>query len=272
MRDYEGQISAFGDTVIIRTRPDVSVSDYTRNMDLNAARQFHEPTAVELAIDKAKFYSIGLDAIDEKQFDISALDEWATDGSEAMGITIDTDVLANIYTQCNASNTGATAGLKSGAFNLGTSGSPLTLTKANILDFVADAATVLTEQAVPEDAERWMVMPAILCNRIQKSDLRSALFTGDQSNKALRNGRIGEINNFRIYSSNNLTAITGTGSSTVWPVIFGHKGAVTFASQLVKERVLELQNTFGKALDALHVYGYKVVNPKYLGYGAALAG
>lgn len=250
----------------------MTIANYTRNMDLNAARKFYEPSGVELQIDKAKFYSVGIDSIDEKQFDINAIDEWASDAASSLGITIDTDVLANLATSVHASNTGATAGLKSANFNLGTSGAPLVLTKANVLDFIADAATVLTEQAVPEDAERWMVLPAIICNRIQKSDLRSALFTGDSSNKTLRNGRIGEINNFRIYASNNLTPLTGSGSTAVWPLLFGHRGAVAFASQLVKERTLELQNTFGRAMEGLQVYGYKVVNPKYIGYGAAQAG
>lgn len=271
-RDYEGEIKTQGDTVLIRTRPDIAIADYTRNMDLNAARQFSEPTGIELTIDKAKFYSVGLDAIDERQFDINALDEWASDASEAMGITIDTDVLANIYTEVNASNTGLTAGLKSGAYNMGTTGAPLVLTKANVLDFIADAASVLSEQAVPESAGRWMVLPNVICNRIKKSDLRSALFTGDSSNQTLRNGRIGEIDNFMIYASNNLTAASGSGASAIWPLMFGHVGALTFASQLIKERKIELQNTFGKALEGLQVYGYKVVNPKYMGTGYAQAG
>lgn len=267
-RDYEGEIKTQGDTVIIRTRPDVTISNYTRGMNLDAIRQNLEPTAVELVIDKAKVYSVGLDKIDEKQFDIAALDEWASDASSAMGITIDTDVLANIYTSCNASNTGATAGAKSANYNLGTSGSPVVLTKANVLDFIPDCTSVLAEQGVPKDSDRWMIMPEIMANRINKSDLRSALFSGDSSNQALRNGRIGEINGYKIFSSNLLTAITGSGSTAVWPVIFGHKAALTFATQLIENRKVSPTNTFGTYLEGLQVYGYKVVNPKYIGYGA----
>lgn len=270
-RDYEGEIKAMGDTVIIRTRPDIVVSNYTRNMSLNAARKFYEPSAVELVIDKAKFFSIGLDKIDETQFDINVLDQWAEDGSNSMAIAIDQDVLANIYGQAATGNYGTTAGTKSGSYNLGTSGSPVVLTKANVLDYIAHAASVLSEQAVPQ-TERWMVLPEVIANRINTSDLRSALFTGDQSNAVLRNGRMGEIANFRIYTSNNLTAITGSGATAVWPIIFGHKSSLAFASQLTENRIIDLQDTFGKAMDSLQVYGYKVCNPKYLGYIAAQAG
>lgn len=271
-RDYEGEISNQGDTVIIRTRPDVTIANYTRNMDLRAAREFKEPIAVELLIDKAKFYSVGLDAIDERQFDISALDEWASDASEAMGIAIDTDVLANIYTEVDSDNTGVAAGRKSGSYNIGSSGVPLTLTKANVLDFIADCGSILAENSVPVGMNRWMVLPQIICNKIEKSDLRSALFSGDSPNVALRNGRIGEISNFKIYASNNLTVVSGSGATSVWPVMFGHTSALTFASQLIKERKIELQDTFGEALEGLQVYGYKVVNPKYMGTGYVKAG
>jgi hypothetical protein len=269
MRDYEGEIKAFGDTVIIRTRPDVAISDYTRNMDLNAARKFYEPQAIELQINRAKFYSVGLDAIDEAQFDISALDTWATDASESMGLIIDQDVLANVYSQVDAANTGNAAGKKWGGYVLGTSGAPITVTKANILDYIAYMSSVLSEQAVPEDGNRWLVIPEVVASRLNTSDLRSSNFNGDGANAVLRNGRIGEIAGFKIYKSNNLPVLTGTGVNSVYPLMFGHKSSIAFASQLVKNRKLELQNTFGSAMEGLQVFGYKVINPKYMGYAAA---
>jgi hypothetical protein len=272
MNTYEGTIKTQGDTVIIRTRPDITISDYTRNMNLDTIRQHPEPTAIELVIDKAKVYSVGVDIIDEKQFDISALDEWATDASSAMGLTIDADILANIYTQCNASNTGLTAGYKSGAYNLGTSGSPRVVTKADVLDLLPDCSSTLAEYAVPRDSDRWIVFPEIIGNRIKKSDLRNVSFAGDSATSTLRNGRIGELDGFKIYLSNSLVPITGSGSTAVWPVIFGHRGALTFASQLIENRKISPTNTFAKYLEGLQVYGYKVVQPKYMGYAAVQVG
>lgn len=260
-RDYEGQISGMGDKVYIRTRPDIAVSTYTKNMDLNAARQFVEPSAVELSIDYAKFYSVGLDAIDEKQFDIDALDQWSTDASESLGVAIDSHVINAMYASVSAYNTGATAGRISGGYALGTSGAAVSLNKTNILDYISYASSVLSEQNIPKDGQRWMIMPEIFLSRINTSDLRAALFTGDSSNQNLRNGRIGEIAGFKIYGSNSVVAATGS----TYPIIFGHKCALTFASQLVKNRTIELQNTFGRALEGLHVYGFSVVKPEAMG-------
>lgn len=267
-RDYEGQISKMGDKVIIRTRPTVVVSDYSKGMDLNTIRQYLEPPNIELNIDKAKVYSVGLDDIDEKQFDIDALAEWASDAAASMAIELDADVLNNIYTDVHAKNTGATAGAKSSGYNIGTPGAPVTLTKANILDYIVYCASVLNEQNVPKDGSRWMVLPEIFLSRINTSDLRSALFTGDSGNPNLRNGRVGQIAGFTIYGSNNIDAVTGS----VYPIMFGHKMAVTFASQLVKNRTIELQNTFGKAMEGLHVYGYEVVKREAVGCMYAQAG
>jgi len=267
-RDYEGQISGMGDKIYIRTRPDISVSTYTKNMDLNAARQFVEPSAVELSIDYAKFYSVGLDAIDEKQFDIDALDQWATDASESLGVSIDSHVINAMYASVSAYNTGATAGKVSGGYALGTSGAAVTLNKSNILDYISYASSVLSEQNVPKDGQRWMIMPEIFLSRINTSDLRAALFTGDSSNQNLRNGRVGEIAGFKIYGSNSILAATGS----TYPIVFGHKCALTFATQLVKNRTIELQNTFGRALEGLQVYGFSVVKPEAMGVIYATAG
>ncbi len=267
-RDYEGEIKSQGDTVIIRTRPVVAIGKYTRGMDLNAVRQFYAPANLELQISEADFFSIGIDALDEAQNDISALDEWSIDASEAMGINIDTAVLNNMYAFVHAKNTGATAGAKSGGFSIGTSGAPVSLTKANILDYISYCSSVLSEQNVPTDGNRWMVLPEIFISRINTSDLRSALFTGDSSNQNLRNGRTGEIAGFKIYSSNNVNAATGS----TFPIQFGHKAALTFASQLVKTRTIDLPNTFGRAMEGLQVYGYKVVKPEAIGCMYATAG
>ena len=107
--------------------------------------------------------------MDEYQADIDIMDDWAGDAGEQMKIAIDTDVLANIYSDVTAVNKGATAGFRSGDINLGVSGTPLLLTKANVLEFIVDLGTVLDEQNVPETG-RWLVLPAWICGLIKKSD------------------------------------------------------------------------------------------------------
>src|SRR5574343_2037875 len=55
---YEGDISDRGDKVIIRTRPDVTVYDYVKGMDLSKVRQTPELATVEHTIDYATGHSV----------------------------------------------------------------------------------------------------------------------------------------------------------------------------------------------------------------------
>jgi len=262
-RDYEGEIKSMGDTVWIRTIPDVTVFDYYKGMDLTDKRQTPESSATELQIAYAKAYSIAIDDIDKLQYDLNMLDEWSRDGSEHMGIAIDRTILNAMYPLADGTNTGLTAGAVSSGYNLGVTGTPVGLTRATVLDYIVYCNSVLSENNIPMN-DRWMIIPEWMKSLINTSDMRSALFTGDQSNQNLRNGKIGMISDFTVYASNNLIPVTD-GSYSCYNILFGQKCGLTFASQLVKNRVLELQNTFGTVMEGLQVFGWNIVKPTAVG-------
>ena len=221
-----------------------------------------ESPSVELLIDKGEYFSFTLDDIDKKQSDLTLMNKWSEDASEQMKIVIDTNILGDVYADAHAQNKGLTAGRKSASFNLGVTGTPLTVTKTNILDTIVDCGTVLDEQNVPEQG-RFMVFPAWMCGLLKKSDLKDASLTGDGAS-VLRNGRIGMIDRFTIYLSNNVDTVTDT--VTCYNTIFGHKSAITFASQLTEMETLRAESTFGDIVRGLQVYGYKTLKTEALGH------
>lgn len=255
--DYEGEIKSHGDKVYIRTRPTITIRNYTKGAGLT----YEDPESPnkELTIDQAKYFGFNAYEVDRIQSDINLLNEWSDDASSQMKISVDTDILGTIYTQAHASNKGATAGLKSSGINLGTTAAPVALTKANVLDVMVDCATVLDEQSVP-DEDRWILLPPRMCGLIKKSDLKDASITGD-SVSPLRNGRLGSIDRFTIYSSNNLSS---TGTRTEIP--FGHKSALTFAAQATQVEQKDNPNDFGKRVCGLNVFGFEVVTNQALGH------
>jgi len=265
--DYEGEIKNMGDTVHIRTTPSLTIRDYKIGASLN----YEQPTnpAVELQIDKGKYFAFEVDDVDEYQADIDIMDDWAGDGGEQMKIAVDTDMLAAIYADVSTQNSGATAGRKSSAFNLGTTGTPVALNKANILDYIVDLGTVLDEQNLPE-AGRWLVLPAWAIGMIKKSDLKDASLSGD-GQSIMRNGRVGMIDRFTLYLSNNV-ATTTDGSFTVYNILAGHKAGLAFAAQMTKMETLKNPNSFGQLVRGLNVYGYKVIEGKYLAHLYAYKG
>jgi hypothetical protein len=259
--DYEGEIRRMGDTVNIRTQPNITIREYVKGQNLVV--ESPDAPKLQLVIDKGEYFSCVEDDIDRVQSDVKLMDMWSKDASEQMKIKIDQRVLTDLLPGIDARNKGATAGAKSAAFNLGTTGAPLTVTKDGalattpVVDLIVDIGTVLDEANVPE-SDRFLVIPARMAGLIKKSELKDASLTGD-SVTPLRNGRLGMIDRFTIYVSHNLNVSSGKTS-----IIAGHKMGFTFASQMTEMETLRAQSTFGNIVRGLQVYGYQVVKPEAL--------
>ena len=259
--DYEGEIRNQGDTVNIRTQPNITIREYVKGQNLVVENP--DAPKLQLVIDKGEYFSCVEDDIDRVQSDIKLMDMWSKDASEQMKIKIDQRVLTDMLPGIGALNKGATAGQQSAAFNLGTTGSPLTVTKdgasatTSVVDLIVDMGTVLDEANVPE-SDRFLIIPARMAGLIKKSELKDASLTGD-SVTPVRNGRLGMIDRFTLYVSHNLNVSSGKTS-----IIGGHKMGFTFASQMTEMETLRAQSTFGNIIRGLQVYGYKVVKPEAL--------
>ena len=253
--DYEGEIKNQGDVVHIRTKPTITIRDYQVNQDLLVERP--SSNIVDFTIDYAKYFNEALDDIMEIQADINLLSMWSDDASEQMKIVIDTAVLTLIDAGIVAANKGATAGRISTNINLGAAGAPIALTPLNALDSIVDLGTVLDEQNIPETG-RWLVIPPWVAALIKKSDLRNASISGDGVS-LVRNGRLGMIDRFTLYSSNLLpTAVEG--AANAFRIFAGHPHGLTFASQITKLEQMRSERSFSTLLRGLQVYGAKVLD------------
>jgi len=253
--DYEGDIKSMGDTVNIRTTPDLTIRSYEKGMTLQLERP--DKAKVQLLIDQGEYFAAIEDDVDKVQADINLMDTWAKDASEKMKIKIDQNVLAGMLTGVAAANKGATAGRISGDINLGTTAAPVAVTKTNVIDLLVDMGTVLDEANAPESG-RFIVIPAKMAGLIKKSDLKDASITGDGTS-IVRNGRLGMIDRFTVYTSHNLNVASGK-----FDIIAGHKMGLTFASQMTEMESLRAESTFGNIIRGLQVYGYKVVKGEAL--------
>lgn len=254
--DYQGEIANMGDKVIIRTVPSVTIRDYSAGQALQVERP-DSPT-VTLNIDQGRYFNLILDDVMDIQSDINLMDTWASDAAEQMKINIDSYVLANMVTDTLIPTTsrGTAAGRITGNLNLGTTGSPVTLTKVNILDTILNMGQVLDEENVPESG-RYLVMPPNAVKLLKASDLKDASMTGDGTS-VLRNGKVGTIDRFTIYSSNLLPRPTDGVLNPTY-MVAGTKMGLTFAMQITKVETLRAESTFGNLMRGLNVFGQKVV-------------
>jgi hypothetical protein len=258
--DYQGEIANQGDKVIIRTIPTITIKSYKAGTSLVYDRPESPP--IELDIDQGYYWALTVDDVMAHQSDLGLMNIWSTDASEQLKLTMDTNMLTYMTSNVHASNTGATAGALSSSFNIGVSGTPIGLTKANILDYIIDCGTVLDEQNIPETG-RWFVIPPWAAGMIKKSDLKDASLSGDGTS-IMRNGRLGMIDRFTLYNSNRLVSATD-GAVTAYSILFGHKLATTFASQITKTEALRAETTFGDLVRGLNVFGRKAVKPEGMG-------
>jgi len=256
--NYEGEIRRMGDTVNIRTTPEITIKTYVKGQTLSVENP--DKPKIQLVIDKGEYFACIEDDVDKVQSDINMMDTWSKDASERMKIKIDQRVLTDILPGISALNKGASAGRITGNIDLGTTGSPVAITKTNVLEYIVDMGTVLDEANCPE-GDRFLIIPAKMAGMIKKSDLKDASLTGD-SVSVLRNGRLGMIDRFTLYMSHNLSVSSGK-----FNLIAGHKMGFTFASQMTEMESIRAESTFGNVIRGLQVYGYQVVKPEALAQG-----
>jgi hypothetical protein len=278
--NWEGEIKGMGDKITINNIPSLTVSAYTAGTSLSY--EAPTPSTTTLQIDKGRYFAFQLNDVLAYQSQPKLLDVFSNDAAMQMKIAIDSTVLYNTFASAAAANKGATAGALSGSYNLGTDDAPVTLTAANVLQQITAMGGVLDEQNVPE-TDRYVIIDPATRQLLMQSNLAQAQFMGD-SQSMVRNGRIGSIDRFTVYVSNNLpkaiagtntpylsgdgseNSITSTGDAKRRILIAGHKSAITFASQMTKMETVRNPNDFGDYIRSLNVFGYAVVKDTSLVY------
>lgn len=223
---------------------------------------------MELPINKGKKFLVRVNTVDRAQSDLDIVDVFSDEASMKLKIAMDRDMLGVIYTLVDATMQGATAGAISANLNLGTAGAPFSVTTATVNTFITVLGQAMDEQNISEEG-RWLVLPAWMIKKIKNSSLQQAYLTGDKES-ILRNGKVGTIDRFTIFQSNLLSTNSGAGGST--NIIAGHPAGLAWASQIVEMERITNPWDFGHLMRGLCVYGYQVIEPKFLAWGVVQEG
>jgi hypothetical protein len=146
----------------------------------------------------------------------------------------------------------------------GTTGSPVSITSANVFEKLADMGTSLSVNNVPK-AGRVAVVPPWLAQKI----LMSKVAKDTDNSNALGNGFVGNFAGFEVYESNNISA-----SGTTWyaPMFFVKGESIALAQQIESIEFGRREANFKDFIKALSVYGAKVIRPKATGVLYCAAG
>lgn len=239
-RDYEGDISAYGDTVKINNIGEVTVGDYTKNTDMGAPETLTDATR-SLTINQAKFFNFQIDDVDSAQQNPKIMQGAMAEAAYGLKKAADT-YIASLYTEIAAGNT------------IGSDVSPIVpATASEAYEYLVDMSVKLDEADCPEEG-RWVVVPAWYYGLLLKDDRFVA--TGATGAEAtLMNGVVGEAAGFRVLKSNQVPNTAGT----KYKIIAGYPGAWSYAEQINDVEAYRPEQRFADAIKGLHLYGAKVV-------------
>lgn len=243
-RDYQGEITRYGDTVNIQQIGDITIGDYTRNTDI-AAPEVLTGDQRKLVIDQAKYFNFQIDDVDNAQTNPKLMDQAMMRAAYALGETTDKFV-AGLYTDVPASN------------QIGNDSTALVLTKTNVYETLVDLSILLSEANVPKEG-RWVVVPPWVHGMLRKNDL--FVHATQTADGVIRNGMIGQAAGFTVFESNNVPNTSGA----KYKILAGTNIGISYAEQVVETEAYRMESRFADAVKGLHVYGAKVVQPKALG-------
>lgn len=240
-RNYEGEISEFGDTVRINSVSRPTIATYTPN-STSISPETLTTASRSLLIDQAKYFAFEVDDVDARQVRGDLIPEAMSESAYGLGDVAD-QFLAGLYTGVATANNLETVGVKS------------TEPTDAYDDILVPLKVKLDEANVPTEA-RWVVIPPWLHGRLLRDD---RFVRADASGIAAASitGEVGRAAGFTVLVSNNTPNPTEDHNV----VIAGYPGAISFAQQISKVEAYRPENSFSDAVKGLHLYGAKLVRP-----------
>lgn len=241
-RDYEGDVTEFGGSVVINTITDPTIETYTAYTDMTGGNAATTPQTMN--INQKQAWSLNVDDVDRAQ---------ARD---------DNDFVSKVTARAAhllAENADAYIAAQMAAAV--TPGAEITVSTATqAYDLLVDMRTALSNNSVPVDG-RWIVVTPAFHGWLLKDS--RFVSSGDALGGITRsNGVVGQAAGFTVLESTQVPDGPGAGAGKL--LIAGHGIATTYADQVSKVEALRHQKQFVDIIRGLHVYGTKVVRPTAL--------
>ena len=196
-RDYEGDISAYGDTVHITNVADVNIFDYTKDNDLTGAQALTDAESL-LQINQAKAFNFEVDDIDMRQVRSGGALMAEAAKRAAFGLADKADQYV-----ANTMAVGSTNPM--GVIDAST--------VTNVYDnLIVPAGILLDQNNVPQDGRFMVVSPSIYGKLLKDTRF---IHLNESGMATLRNGVVGDVDGFTIMKSNNSPQANRSITSTI---------------------------------------------------------
>lgn len=245
-RDYEGEIAQAGDTVRITSISDPTIGNYLANATTITPEELTDAQRT-LVINQAKYFAFKVDDIDARQAAGDVMPEAISRAAYKLADTVD-QFIASFYTDVQIAN----------RVNNGTA---VPVTDGDIAYLQILKLRTKLNQANVQSQGRWLIIPPwyeeLLLNNNKFVRVDAA-----GTSEGLRNGIVGRVVGFDVYTSNNVVNVTGDD----WAVLAGVNTAISYAEQINKVEAYRPESSFSDAVKGLHLWGAKVIRPDSLAY------
>lgn len=262
------EIKTTGSEVILRREPEAELFSYQKNQTLTHSNL--DTDIIRMVIDRAKYWSLKLDQIDRVQIqDVNTwINAFKTNAARKLDREITREVATQVPHEVSKFNRGRCAGRLTGAYNLGTAGSPIKLTPKNFAMYLAYLQAVLNEQDVPSD-NLFVLVPYAFRPLFyhQDSPLFSVCVSGLQKSSVLLNGeQWPDMIGFKWIFSHEVPMLWDpVANENTYAIIAGRRDAIAMVTQLSKTRMIDNEpKSFSTYWQGLQVYGFKTIRPEAL--------
>ena len=162
-------------------------------------------------------------------------------------------------------NQGNQAGNKRNV-KLGAAGAPRLVTSKNIAKELASLKQVLSEHLHWVPGEMWLVVPPELATVMAGSDFANASWIGGQQSMAVEGEWEQPVHGFRVFETNHLPSVQDTGR-TCYYILAGHRDAFTYASNIIRSRIVPGIDAFSVFYQMLAVWGGDALYPDLMALG-----
>lgn len=248
-RNYEGEVAGYGDRVKINAIGAVTVNSYTKNSTINAPQELIGADAT-LVIDQADYFNFAVDDVDKRQQQPKVMGEGVRKAAVKLAETADYR-LAGCYVNAGITLTTAAVG------------------PTGLVNKLAEIHRYLDDNDVPYGG-RWIVVPPWFYQNMVLAGLGVSPSTNHgvkniDATDMFRSGLVGDVLGLTVFKSNNLVETANSGSTgKEHYILAGNNDAITYADNIVETEAYRPPDRFADAVKGLHVYGYKVVQPKAL--------
>ena len=261
---YIGQIKRKGDKVVITREPKITTEDYVAGKPYDITTNLEEP--FEMHVNRGKRWKQYYDENDANRTHVVGLNSATINAAtEAVARDIEVEYFNEFPSYVPSYNTGNAAGIKSGAYQLGSLDHPVLLDDENVLDYVMQFLHVLNETNVTnESGVISILVPDIVAYYIRVAEgIRDASKIGGKS--SLKTRYLQPLDGLGdVYVSNLLPKM----DNGAYPIICNVKEAMNFVMAARKTRVItDLDLYDGTLLRGYAIYDWGVAREEGLAIG-----